>query len=429
MKQRLKILTFLFLLLAISTSGFTKQIQSQENLESLIEVLLTRNPELRSLVHQINASQNRVAYSASLDDPRFMIEVMNLPTGDIALNRTPMTGIQLYLKQQVPFPTKLVTRKKLAKSQYEQEQQEYFEKMNQLVAKFKKIYYDYAYVSEAIRIHNKNKRRLDSLASVLEARYSTGKTPQQDVLKTKLESNQLESEITRLQQAKKILLARLNTLLVRSPNSPIQMAKDNSAELKLQYNLDDLLEFAKKERPWLKKADSQIRETKQSSTLAKEELLPDFDFAVGYRIRDNALGDPVMGEDFLSAGVTVNIPFLWTLPKHVKKISEYKNKELAQQQYRESLQQEVVYQVTQYFYDLERLRDQIRLYQNTILPESRLTVDSSLVYYEARSVDFMNLITSQMSLYRNELQLTQYRYDYAKTLADLEMAIGRPLRL
>lgn len=395
-------------------------------LPGLVEELLQYNPELKSLVDKINASRDRILQAASLDDPRFMFEVMNVPTGSGSLSRTPMSGIQLYLRQKVPFPTKLVTRKKIAKSRYYQMVQEYMERMNQLVGKFKRVYYDYAFTSDAVAIRGQNLRRLTALAAILEARYATGAIPQQDVLKIKLEADEIRSAIIKLNARRKILLARLNTLLMRPAGTSLKILRARSHR-RFHKNLSQMVDLAKQSRPWLKKASYQVDEAGHAHTLAKEGLLPDFDFGVGYRIRNRVAGDPVIGQDFFSAGVAINIPFLWTLPKHTKQISETKSLVRSQEHIRQNMVQEVIYQVTHIYQDLMQYGSLVRLYRNRILPESVATVDSSLTSYEAGEVDYLNLITSQLALFRNELALVRYRYEYAKRRADLEVAVGRPL--
>jgi outer membrane protein, heavy metal efflux system len=425
LKSYLIILFLLIFVFSFSAAPANANTNANKELTTLVKELLNNNPELKSLVHKINAANNNVSQAGWIDDPRFGIEASNIPLDNASLQRTPMTGIQLYLRQNIPFPTKLGTKKKISRSQKDQIKFAYLEKLNQLVSQFKQIYYEYAYTKNAIAINYKNKRRLDALATILEARYATGKTPQQDVLKTKLESDKIQDNIIQLTKISNILLARLNTLLARQ-NSKSLKIKGSATTKQPSHSLATLQNMATTHRPWLKITDYEIKETRYQHSLAKQELLPNFDFSVGYRIRDYVVGDPVSGEDFLSAGVSINMPFLWTLPRHAKKISENKHKVLSSENKKRAIEQEVIYQVSKAYHDVQMLKSQVHLYQSKLLPQSKTTVDSSLTSYEAGEADYMSLISSQLAKFQHELMLVRHRYDYAIKVALLESAVGKP---
>lgn len=397
-------------------------------LQNLIKDLLERNPELKSLISQLQATGTRISQAGSLDDPRFSVEASNIPIENPSWGRTPMTGLQLFLRQKIPFPTKLVTQTKIARTQYEEEQLAYFEQINQLLTKFKKVYYDYRLTSEKIWLHQQTKRNFQSLVKFLETKFAAGESPLQNILKTQIEIYQVDQKITALSQMKKVYLNRLNTLLKRDINTPIHLSKHANRITKLSYNLKTLQEMAVTYRPWLQKAEKEILEMKQRKSLAKQELLPDFDFATGYRWRDNMIpNDPVSGENFFSAGVSINVPFLWSVNKHSKSISEKKYLLEAKKHKAEATKQEVKFQVAQYYHELKQIQTEYEILYNQLLPTSRSAVDTSQKEYEAGLVDFLNVITNETNLLVQRINLTDYRYNYQKKLADLEMAVGRPL--
>ncbi|OVE80602.1 hypothetical protein BVY03_05925 [bacterium K02(2017)] len=418
------ILMFIFV---FNQKVLAKPAYPAKSLKSLLQELIVNNPELKSLTLKVSAARDRINYKSYPDDPKLNIQLANIPTGNASLGRTPMSGIQLYFTQMLPFPTKLITKNKLAKSRFNQQQQVYLEKMNQLISKFKSIYYESVYLSEALSIHGRNKRRLTALVSILEARYSTGKVPQQDVLKTKLEITNIISQMTRLAHQKKIHNARLSTLLNRPANQTFRVKRSNKQFRSISRQQKQLIEMALTSRPWLKKAQYEIEAANKKHTLAKQELIPDFNFSLGYRYRNNVVGDPVNGEDFVSGGVGINLPFLWTLPKHHKKISEKKYLVKALEQQKVNLEQEVIFAVKNAYFQIKELKSQIHLYQRDVLPQAQSTVDSSMTSYEAGEVDYMSLISSQLSLFRYELDLVRYRYDHLKLITQLEVAVGRPL--
>lgn len=406
--------------LILSTNG------SDPNLLELLKQLFDRNPEIKDLLYQIRVSESQKNEAPFLDDPHFGVGVKNIPTDNPSLSRSSMSGIELSLKQAIPFPSKLVTKTRLEEAQARQAKYVYIEKLNQLVTKFKQAYFDYAYTREAILIHQQNRDRYQSLNNTLEARYTTDNFPLQDLLKIKVAMNEIDSALIGLRQLSKTYLARINTLILQDVSHAVRVSHKNNFT-SMPSDLNRLIRRAQTTRPWLKKMEQEVKETKLDKSLAKQELLPDFDFEAGYMFRDNVAGDPMSGQDFASGGVSINVPFLWSLPSHASKIREKGYALHSKNNERDSVEQEVIYQVTKSFYEAKQLRDQVSLLHSQIVPNSRAAFNSSKTAYEAGDVDFLEVITNQNSLFMNELNLAKFKSEYEKKISLLEMAVGEPL--
>lgn len=397
--------------------------QDKCTLEFWLGELYDKNPEIKSLAREVLAAKDRMTASGYPDDPRLSLEAMDVPAGN---GTTPMGGYRFMLKQMLPFPSKLVTRHSAAKSRADQRQEMSLEKINQLTAKFKMVYFDYAFVSESIAIHERNRRRLESMVNVLESKYAAGHGLQQDILKTKLEIQKIREQLTYLRHLKSIRLARLNTLLTRPVDADIPVRFSNTYVRPVRHSLATLLAYAETERPWLRRSQHIAEESDKKLSLARQSLLPDFDFMLAYTA-DGTMPGTGVRDNFVSGGVEINLPFVWTLPAHQKKISAAKNEQMAMELQKRAVMEEVKYQVSEKFHRASERREQIFLYASGILPQSHAALASSRVAYEAGEVDYLNLIMSQITLQENELGDAQNRYGYAKAVAELEMAVGRSL--
>ncbi len=400
---------------------------SAKNLNELIEELTTYNPELRALVEQIKASELKIPQAGSLEDPRLSFEASNIPIREPALNRTAMTGLQIYLRQSVPFPGKLKLKKQMASSQSEQEKQAYYERFNQLIDKFKQSYFEYIYLEQAIDLNQQTQSKLQALIQFLNARYSTGQAMQQDILKTKLEVSNIKNRLIQLQAQKKILATRLNTLLYRPANTALKLKVPANPKITAFKTSPALLvELAKNNRPWLKKKTAQIKEAKLGYQLAKKSLLPDFDFGVGYRVRQGASGDPVMSEDFFSAGVSINLP-IYAAIKQNKRVQEMVHRQKEEKYLQEATLQEVIYETEKAYYDAMKLKSQINLLNTRTIPQDRATIESSRASYEANEVEFLNVLLSEISLLNHRIDQAHYYSQYQQKIAEIEMAVGMPM--
>ncbi|MBC8524244.1 MAG: TolC family protein [Chlorobium phaeobacteroides] len=399
---------------------------SKKNLDGLTEELLRYNSQLQSLAAKINAAHAFIPQASALDDPRLSFEASNIPVDNPSFHRTPMTGMQIYLRQRIPFPGKLGLKKKIAESREAQAVEEHLETLNQLVAKFKGAFYDYAFIFKAVDISQKTIGRLQALTKNLEAKYAVGEVPQQDVLKTKVELSKMRERLIRQDKMKDILASRITTLLHRPGKTPLKIVVSKTTLTGLPGGLEDLLKVAQNSRHWLNRADKIINEAEYQHALSKKELLPDFDFSVGYRLRSNAIEGPVLGEDFFSAGVSVNIP-VWTTRKQGKRVEQTRYLVTAARKDKESIEQETIYQVERLFFEVTRLKEQYELYRSRIVPESESALVSSRRSYEANEVDYLNVITNELNLFQVQLLMHQYYFEHEKKIAELEMAIGKPL--
>ncbi|MCP5468531.1 MAG: TolC family protein [Deltaproteobacteria bacterium] len=400
----------------------------EKNLRELTSELLEYNPELKGLVEKIQVYELRVPQAGSLDDLRFSFEGSNIPIRNPALNRTAMTGLQIYLRQKFPFPGKLKLKKQIASTQAEQEKQAYYERLNQLVARFKQTYFEYVYVNQAIRLNQRTKAKFKGLVKFLEARYSIGKGTQQDILKTKIEISNIEKTLIQLREAQKVLVSRLNTLLYRPENIPLKIKLEHQGLTSLSISIEALRQLAQENRPWIKKKTAQIQEAELGHRLAKKGLLPDFDFGAGYRIRQVSPGDPVNGEDFFSAGVTINLP-VYAGKKQNKQIQEMLHRQKQEEYLKQATTQEVFYQAEKAYFDSLQFKSQFYLLKDNIIPQDNATINSSRASYEADKIDFLNVLLSEISLLNHQIDQVRYHSQYHQKLAEIEMAVGLPIHI
>lgn len=434
MKRIFKNLTIIFFVLIVSpcfakTSemDFGQKILRYHSydkaLNENLKILLNNNPEIQSLLSLWKASQSTVKSKMWLDDPVVSYQVSNVPTGNWNLNSTPMSGQQVAIGQKIPFPSKLTNKRKIAKEKSNQKQNLYEEKINQLIGKFKMVYYDYLYSKFAVGIHYKNKQRYISLKKTMEAKYASGEMPIQDVLKINVAIGNIDKEIISLKQLEKIYQSRINSILNRDPHEKIIYSKF-VPQKNITTTLKALLKDSKKFRPWLQKAKHEYAQYEQEHKLEKKSLLPDFDFSVSYRFRDNVVGDPVSGQNFVSSGVKLNIPFIWSIPKHHHKIQEKKFKKIAKKYEMKNLENEIEFDVSKNYYELNNIRKKKYILLSKIIPASLSSYRASKTSYEAGEEQFIDVITSHNTLYQHELELVYYKIEYAKKRAALEIAVG-----
>lgn len=76
---------------------------------------------------------------------------------------------------------------------------------------------------------------------------------------------------------------------------------------------------------------------------------------------------------------------------------------------------------------LQRLDQQIKLYQQAIVPQARQAAEASLSAYQVGTQDFARLYQDVIEVYNAELQLQEYLMDFEGNWAELEWLVGQEL--
>jgi cobalt-zinc-cadmium efflux system outer membrane protein len=413
-----------FLCLVNPLSG-TSHAQEELILDSLITEALRANPDLSAARLRYEAFQAKVPQVGSWPDPMFKATVSNLPVDSWALDRTPMSGIELMLTQNIPFPGKLGFKKNAARNLAEKATKDYESARDFVISELKQNYYQLYLLDESIEITQRNKQLLQEFADIASTRYSVGKGLQQDVLMAQVEVSRMTDKLLSLEEARKTTKARINVLLDRDIQDHLGKSQPLSFE-ELPFSEEQLHNLALASNPALQGMDFLVKANESSYHLARREYWPDFSFSVSYRLRDEVNMDPVRGKDFFSASAGINIPlYFWSK----QKMSAQEKKlewESAGQNY-ESMKNNIKLAVSELFYSMGRFREEINLYRTAILPQARQSLESAKSGYRVDKVDFLTLLNNQVTLYNYEIAYHQALSSYYMTIARLEETVGRPL--
>jgi outer membrane protein TolC len=156
--------------------------------------------------------------------------------------------------------------------------------------------------------------------------------------------------------------------------------------------------------------------------LAKKAYWPDIGLFIAYTQRDELQnGNP--GYDFLSGGISLNIP-IYSGIKQSQKVEETQfTRIMIDERYTQVL--------NQVFYELENTRSNVNknvrlveLFKTEIIPQASQSVESALVGYQTDKVDFLTLINNQITLFNYDIDYYRVLSDYNKDIASLEFLTG-----
>ena len=394
--------------------------QPASGLPELVSEALSRNREILAARAAWQAATERPSQAAALPDPRLGVGVMNMPTS-LSFTADEMTMKQVQVSQMFPWFGKRGLRGEAATQEAEAARQRYLETANRVVRELREAWYEYYFVGEQARVVEANLAVLAEFVDVAKAAYISGMGKQADVLRAQTQHTRMLDERLMVERETATVASRLRSLLDRPPGSELAQPTELTAPEPPSWDGDEVLRLALDRRPMLKEAQAMIEARRREVDMARKEYWPDFELMASYGQRDKVMGQAL--DDMLSAALTINVP-IWRRSKLDPRVRETK---LAERQASETYQagiNEIEFTLWQALARARRARESLSLYDTGILPQARLTVESSLSGYRVGKLDFLSLLEAQMNLYNSEVARARALSDYSQAVAEIEYVVG-----
>ncbi|OGP83918.1 MAG: hypothetical protein A2Y95_01265 [Deltaproteobacteria bacterium RBG_13_65_10] len=383
--------------------------------EALIEALRA-NPEIAAAEHAWRAERERPRQEGSLEDPRFRYEAHNTPR-PLALDEAAET--RYGVAQAIPFPWKLHLRAKAARAEADAVRQRYEQKRLEIAARVKTAYADLYQAERNIEITGRIREVARNLVDTAQARYETGEAPQQDLLKAQLALTQVGRDLNTLEEDRLRALARLNALMDRPQAMAARTVTDLPVRPLLQ-EVEALERDAAAERPAVKAAALEVDRAETERRLARLRYVPDFEIAGERRVNrgsDNGYGAMLM----------VTVPWVWSGKHRAANTEAIERKREAASALRAE-QNATAMGVREMFARADRAYRNAELLRTALVPQARLTLESSRASYEAGETDFLNVLDGLQSVLYLETQQVQEVATWTAGVAGIEEMVGHALQ-
>lgn len=411
------IVAFFFFALALPVSA--TGLDDPQPLATLLVEATSNNPALLAAREQIEVSASRLDQVSSLPDPQLSFSFLNYPQDNLSTDASPMTGNDIKLSQQFPFPGKLATQRELAHQQELWARASYADLILQVRQKVRDSWFRLGYLRHAITLTQTNIRLLDDLVRLTETRYQVGKGLQQNVLKAQVERSRLLDKLLSLKKEAQIAQAQINSLAGRPTDHEINGPSD-LMEPSYDPSLEDLQQQAREHRPLFAAYTALLDQYEQKVRLAKLDYRPDFNLWASYRLRDDNLPDG--GSNFISGGITINLP--WPNAKRSAADQEaHAGLRMAIQQ-RNDFTRQVDLDLHNSLSDLHQAQKLVELYGGGIVPQAEQAYKATLAAYQVDKVDFLDLTDSLLTLYRYRIDNLRAKSDALRSMARLQAIAG-----
>ena len=392
-------------------------------LSDLIDETLRANPELAAARQNVEALSYRPDQASTLPNPMLSMGLMNIPTDSFSFDEEAMTQKTIGVSQSFPWPGKRRLKREIAESEILKVDFALKALELKLVLEVKKTYYQLFMQNKAIEITERNRRLINEFVRIAEAKYSVGKGIQQDVLKAQVELSRMKDRLITLEEERDTLKARLNSLMFRLPQEKL----GDPAGIILTEREPDLKrvqQLSEERHPLLKSMEASVESKRRGNLLARKDHKPDIDLSLQYGQRDNgAMGDR---PDFISTMVKMSIP-LWRSEKEDKKLLETSARVRQSESDYGRTRNRLFYEAARLSEAIKSRRERVRLFKEGIIPQAKASLDSSIAGYQVNKVDFLMLLSSQITLFNYEMEYYRALSEHEIKMAELEEVAGGDL--
>ncbi len=393
------------------------QTKPAVQIDDLIKEMLARNPAIRAAQFRLDAATKRPSQLSTLPDPKLSFTNFGVGHPFSPLGNSDFAYQSFGFSQEFPYPGKLGLAGEQAKKEAESERQMYRTAVQDAVAQLKSAYFEWFGVSKAIEITGKNRELLRQIERIARARYSVGKGQQQDVLKAQVEESTIAQQLEMLNQRKMSIEARIQSLVA----SDIPLNRPADVKLSaLTQTLEALLATLPNQSPRLKSKEAVLDSRAVGIKRSKKDYRPDF----GVSFQWLKTGAPF--SDYYMATAEMKVPlYFWRkqrlgVEESVARFQEARHDYLAERQ-------EQSFQVKDLYFIAKTSERLIALYQEGVIPQSALSLESSLAAYETGTVDFLTVLNSFLTAATYEMQYYEELAKHQQAMARLEALVAMPL--
>ncbi|PYR77346.1 MAG: hypothetical protein DMF86_09345 [Acidobacteria bacterium] len=377
-------------------------------LTDLLQEATQKNPDLVALRRQIEVMRHRPAQERALNPPMAEGQIWQWPINSINPANTNM--YMFMVSQEFPGRGKRDLRAAVAEKDIALAENDVTVRARQIVNEIKQAYATLFIARKAIDVHLESVDLLREIADISQAKYTTGRISQQDVLKPVAELSKLHDDIVMFDEQANIATARLNVLLDRAPETAIGPLVDPREQTLLPVTAD-LQRIAIERQPELQRVRLETGRAEAVLAVARRDCRPEL------RMTDAWLGS-----------IAITWPKApWSRGKIDARVAEQTAAVEAAKARARAMENRVRLAVQEAYVRAKAAQERAALLRTTILPQVHQTLEVSRVAYQTDRVDFQALIDTERMLLDARLDYFRALSDFNQALADLERAVGGDL--
>jgi outer membrane protein TolC len=388
-------------------------------LNEAVAEAVTINPEIAAARLRHEAAMSRPSEEKSLPDPMLSTgyNSSGRPWPGAGVGTAPTANIGFAISQQLPYPGKRDLREAIASREVDAQAQDIDAAKLSVTSRVKQAYYRLSYTYAVEGVLARNRDLLDTLLSVSESRYGVGGAAQQDVIKAQTQLSILELQLERVKQERAIREGELTALMARPAGSPIGRP-ESLAATPFELSLDFIVEMAREHAPMLRRDQIMIDRSSLALDAAGKDYKPDFGLSGGYYYMGSM---PPMFEFRFDVQVPLR------REKRAAAVAEQRSLVTAAQRNYDATRLSIQSRLTEDYQITVTSARLAMLYRETVLPQARLALESSMASYQTGGVDFLSVLTNFGTVLEYEVTYYDELASYHVAVSRLEETAGTPV--
>jgi outer membrane protein TolC len=292
-----------------------------------------------------------------------------------------------------------------------------------LINRIAEAYYEYAYLSKSIIITKETINLLRSFENVAQAKYASGTTQNQDLLKVQLELGKMENDLMAMEDMRRPLVASLNALLNLPQDSDLPWPSEDLENIDVDNTYSETEKLAaelKRNNPALLAMDETVGRETANLKLTKRAYFPDLTVGVTQEYMPAGMSGNEQEQRMVM--FSINVP-IW-FNRINAEIEDARASLKAAENGRDNLKNEILSELAMAQYKLRNSVRQARLYKEALIPKAVQTLNATKSAYEAGGMDFLSLIEAQRELLNFQLIYYRQNADYQQRLIQMRSLIG-----
>ena len=306
-------------------AGVTARAAQEQTLSEL-EVTLQAHPQLQALRHQSDANSELSEAALGLPDPVISFGINNLPFANPSFSEFIPTNKSIGIAQRIPNIGRRKARSSEAKAQSDELSLRHQQQLSLMRAQLVTLLLRRDQVQQQTSLAKEQDQKYTELSDVVKSEVGTGRSVVFRLAEIERERAEVSTELVNLANEMTMIESGLRYLLGQVPNTKIQ---PSSKPLPWSGNPKEFYSVAL--------AQAQMRILDYGVDEAKAAWKPEWGAQLRYQQRE--AGANFGGDDFISAMVTVTVPF-WSKRNQKPRLRAANARlEAAKSQYQESIRQ------------------------------------------------------------------------------------------
>jgi outer membrane protein TolC len=386
-------------------------------IEELIQAAVEANPSIRAARAEVDAVKARTRVATTYADPLFTATWWpeNASEGKQA-------SWELMLEQGIPFPGKLGAVGRLRDAEESATGIALQRVIREVTLKVRESATELVYLRTAGKIAAGNRELLGRLRAAGETGYAAGRAGLYDALRAQSQQSQTVFDERLLAELEATEAARLNSLLSRSPETPVGPIELHAGR-PIVVTPAEIAAGAGSDRQEVRLARTEATRAREERHVADFEALPELMLGVGY-IQESAL-------DAMEEASQWKFELGFTLPLHFGRNAGRRDEATAGEARALAMEREAGdlarAEVSENWFRLRNAERLVELYRDALLPQAAASMQLAETWYRAGQGSFADLVDAGTLWYSFQLAVARAAADREKYLARLEALAERPL--